>query len=122
MTRFATNATALEQDGAMIDYRERAAKDPLFDPAEWIEALHREHWKILELLAQSEGERVVHLKADLRLILNEAKRVENVLARLRSRMDDVLGDTPVVQGLRETGRDLRRISGSLEHLLGEGVV
>jgi hypothetical protein len=64
VSRFHPNATELAADGAMIEYRAREAKGQLYglDPAEWIEALHREHWQVLEQLRsakeETEGERL----------------------------------------------------------------
>lgn len=121
MSRFAPDPAKLEQDGAMTEYRKFAAKDPEgLDPAEWIEALHREHWALLELLKQSEGERVARLMAGLKLVLREAAQVETAMGLATSALSDVLGDTAVVERLRDARRELRRgVVLSIEAMLQE---
>lgn len=121
MTRFAENREKLEQDGAMIDYRKEAARNPDgFDAAEWIEALHVEHWQTLKLLRESESERVARMKADLQMVLQNVKRVETAIGLSITSLGDVLGDTPAVLALNEVGRDLRRtISARLDEIIKE---
>lgn len=113
---------ALETDGAMIEYRKEAVRNPDgLDPAEWIAALHEEHFRTLKLLNESEGERVARIFAGLQLVIREAKRAETELGLRRTDLGNVLGDTPAVQSLRNVARDLRvSVIQSLEAMIQEG--
>ena len=117
MSRFASTPEKLEQDVAMIAYRKKTEGRGGWlgpDAAEWIEALHQEHWRTLRLLRQSEGERVAGLLADIQIVLCPFKRVDTDLGVARTMLGDVLGDTVAVQALREVARDQRHATEALE--------
>lgn len=122
MSRFHTTSDTLEQDGAMIAYRRDAQtrRDGL-DPAEWIEALHKEHWLVLEQLkaarADTEGDRVARMLADLQFVLQELRGVQTQLGLFRTSFSIVLGDTPVVEQLKEATIAHRRAMQTLEEII-----
>ena len=122
MSRFAASLEALEQDGAMIEYRKRAvANDGDFDPAEWIAALHEEHFRTLELLREHEGERVARIHAGLQLVLRHTRQADTDLGVTRTALGTVFGETPIVANLRNIARDLRvTVTQTLEAILSEG--
>lgn len=120
MTRFATDLTKLEQDGAMLEYR-KSKTAPLFDPAEWIEALHQEHWETLEelrLLKQAtEGSRLARVLDDLKLARLRMNALLTVLGVQSTQLADVLGRTPTVGALKDVARELRGVSAALDELV-----
>ena len=112
MSRFHLTSEALDEDVAMQHYRRRSSQvDPDFDPADWIEALHREHWKTLAELrafkAATPATHLAHVLADVHLALRRLKGIRLGLGRVREDIGAVLGETPVVTTLRAIADDLR---------------
>lgn len=118
MSRFADNSTALECDLAMQYYRATEKRDEGYDPADWIEALHFEHWQTLDELRkareESQDERLAKLKADVQLALRTVQVVQTTLGDTLTSLHYVLDDTPAVCALRAAGGDLRRAMRALE--------
>ena len=122
MSRFHTSKDNLEADGAMKHYRGfLPLKREGMDPAEWIEALHKEHWLVLEQLkaarADTEGERLARMLADLQFVLQELRGAQTDLGLARTSFSLVLGDTPVVEQLKEATARARRAMQTLEEIV-----
>lgn len=122
MSRFHTEIGSLEEDGAFIEYKRMIPRLPAgMDPAEWIEALHREHWRTLDELRAAreatEGERLAKVFADLQFAMHRLKLAQTTLGAQRTRLGDVLGRTPTVDALKDVDGELRGILATLEEVV-----
>lgn len=111
MSRFHETPEDLKRDHAMLVYR-KGKLEAGCDPAEWIEALHREHWDTLEQLRKAqrvtENDRLAEVLADLQILHRDVQNVLTALGLVGTNLGDVLGDTPMVRHIKELANEQRR--------------
>lgn len=123
--RFHDNKEKLEDDD--LYYRLAGAVGPHGyvhrEGAEWILALHEEHWKTLEQLeaarAETEGDRVASMKATLNMMHNHVQSLVTSVGLQSTALSDVLGDVPVARNLKALGVDLRVLRNKMHQLIKE---
>lgn len=114
-SRFAGSLEELENDVAMLFYRKQEVEKPhQMHPAEWIAALHQEHYQTLDELVKSkattESERVVKILSELTLLIGRMQRAHTTLRASHIRLSDVFGEIPVVEQLAVVDEELSRVT------------
>ena len=112
MSRFHPTPESLQADLALPVYRNDAARRAEPNAAEWIEALHEEHWAVLKKLeaarVETQSIRLVRILADLRLLDSALQAVHSELSQARSGCEFALGETQAVGQLTEALADFHR--------------
>lgn len=114
-SRFAGSLEELENDVAMLFYRKQEVENPhQMNPAEWISALHQEHYQTLDELVKSktttESERVVKILSELTLLIVRMQRAHTTLKASHTGLSGVFGEIPVVEQLTVVDEELSSIT------------